>query len=119
MFRLPVCPYCHTIYRYNKVRKLSKKEKTQVCYHCKKEFRVKRFKGMVVLGAIILAAAVATNLVLLYNLTSLDLSPIIISTVAYVLAGLILIPFFIDFKKINKTEQTDLSKKKSNGPKRK
>lgn len=104
MFKLPVCPYCHTIYRYNKVRKIDRKEKTLVCYHCKKEFKVKRLRGMVVLGAIILLLAVGTNLVILNNLEGLNFTPLIVSTVAYVILGFIFVPFFIDFRKIKKTE---------------
>lgn len=104
MFKLPVCPYCNTVYRYKRVRKIDRKEKTLMCYHCKKEFKVKRLSGMVVLGAIVLVLAVVTNLVILNSLEYLNLTPLIVSTVAYVILGFIFVPFFIDFRKIKKTE---------------
>lgn len=108
MFRLPVCPYCHTVYRYNKVRKVKSEGKTSVCYHCGREFRVDKKWGFLVLGLIILVAAVATNLVILNNLTSLNMVPLIASTVSYIILGFILTPFFINFKKTDK--KTDKNK---------
>lgn len=119
MFKLPVCPYCHTVYRYKRVRKIDRKEKTIICYHCKKEFKVKRLKGTVVLGAIVLVLAVMTNLAILNSLENLNLTPLIVSTVAYVILGLILFPFFIDFKKIKKTEPSKEKQKSVNESKKK
>lgn len=99
MFKLPVCPYCRTVYRYNRVRKIELKEKTKVCYHCKKEFKIERFKGFFVLGAVVFVLAVATNLFLLNSLETLNLTPLLVFTVIYVILGLVCIPFFINFKK--------------------
>lgn len=104
MFRLPVCPYCHTVYRYGRVRKIERKEKTVTCYHCKKEFRVKRTGGTVVLGAIVFLLAVATNIMLLNGMTSFSPAPLIAFTVGYIILGFVLLPFFIDFSKTEKTE---------------
>lgn len=119
MFKLPVCPYCNTVYRYKRVRNIDRKEKTIFCYHCKKEFKVKRLRGTVVLGAIVLVLAVATNLAILNSLEYLNFTPLIISTVAYVILGLILFPFFIDFEKIKKTEPSKEKQKSVNESKKK
>lgn len=104
MFKLPVCPYCHTVYRYNRVRKIELKEKNKVCYHCKKEFKIERIKGFLVLGAVVFVLAVATNLFLLNSLETPDLTMPIVFTLIYVIIGLICIPFFINFKKAEKKE---------------
>lgn len=111
MFKLPVCPYCHTVYRYGKVRKIKSEGKTSVCYHCNKEFRIEKKWGFLVLGLIILVAAVATNLLILNNLYSLNVTPLIVSTVAYIIIGFILVPFFINFKKLKNSVPASASDK--------
>lgn len=112
MFKLPVCPYCHTLYRYGRVRKVKSEGKTSVCYHCKKEFKIEKKWGFLVLGLIILFAAVATNLIILNNLYSLNVTPLVVSTVAYIILGFILVPFFISFKKLGKHESSSANKGK-------
>lgn len=56
--RLPVCPYCHTVYHYQEAAKL--KGKTETCYHCRKTFRIRKrgpqwlFLGMVAAGLVLI-----------------------------------------------------------------
>ena len=36
-----VCPHCKTVYRYSDLKKIMWK-KSDLCYHCKKNFRISR-----------------------------------------------------------------------------
>lgn len=99
MFKLPVCPYCKTVYRYKDVKKNSKKSVIK-CYHCKQEFKNSR-KGFVVLALIVIIAAVLLNVFIL-NITSdnfMSVVPIAFVSIGAVLIGLLLAPFFIKYKK--------------------
>lgn len=94
MPKLPVCPHCHTIYRYGDVRKLVfKKEHT--CYHCDKKFSVSR-KNIFILFLIIALITAIFNLLELYVMTA-DFTALMITNVITLSVGVILIPFFVRF----------------------
>ena len=99
MFRLPVCPHCNTVYRYKEVKENNRK-KVIKCYHCKKEFRNSR-KGLVVLALMVCLIAAVINIILLNSSSenSLNIVPIAIISVTAVIIGMLLIPFFISYKK--------------------
>ncbi len=110
MFRLPVCPHCHTVYHYGDVRK-NKDKKVIQCYHCKKNFIQSR-KGFIVLFAVAAAAAVIINTVVLSVSDDIRGSIVTVSSVSViaVVLAIIFAPYFIIYKKeINK------DKHKSNG----
>ena len=99
MFRLPVCPHCKTVYRYKEVKENNRKKVIQ-CYHCKKEFRNSR-AGIIVLALIVCVAAALINVFIL-NITSdnfVSIIPISVISVIAVLIGMVLVPFFISYKK--------------------
>lgn len=98
MFKLPECPYCNTIYRYNDVKK-TKGEKQHKCYHCKKTFNVKLFPGIAVLWAIIIIATVLLNIAVLLVMPIFNLIPLLIISVIAVILGICFIPFFMSYKK--------------------
>ena len=99
MFKLPVCPHCKTVYSYKEVKENNKK-KTINCYHCKKDFHNSR-KGLVVLALIICTAAVLVNVfVLSFSAENIvSIIPISVISAVAVIIGIVLIPFFITYKK--------------------
>ncbi len=100
MFKMPVCPYCHTVYRYGDVRK-NKNKKIIECYHCKKYFNQKKYLGYAVLAVILVFIAVVINLIIL-NLTAdflTSIIPLIIVSVSAVIIFMIFNPFFVSYKK--------------------
>lgn len=102
MFRLPVCPHCHTVYHYRDVRKIMSK-KEEECYHCKKKFRVSRL-GTAALFAIVVVLAVMFNLLILSTMSDIlsSTAPIIVTSLLAVVIALIFIPFFISFTNTKK-----------------
>ena len=111
MFRLPVCPYCKTVYSYKEVRK-NKNEKIIKCYHCKNNFRVSNIKGYAVLALIVATVAVTLNLIVL-NLTADFISsifPLIIISITAVLIFILFSPFFSGYKKIKNIEVKEIPK---------
>ena len=103
MFRLPVCPHCGTVYRYKDTKKAIK-EKKNICYHCQKEFKVKYFPYILVDIVLLLALCIAVNILLLNRMTALNLFALFGVTLAFMLAGYLLVPFFIRFVKIENTK---------------
>ena len=99
MFKLPVCPHCKTVYRYKEVKENNKKKIIE-CYHCKKEFHNSRI-GIAVLAVIICVIAVLINIVILNRTADVlaSIVPISIVSITAVIIFLLLIPFFISYKK--------------------
>ena len=96
MFKLPECPYCHTIYRYGDVRKTVNKSEEK-CYHCKKSFKVSKIK-ILILFLIIAFITAILNIFQLYMIEGLTFIEIIITNVVVVTLGIFLIPYFIGYK---------------------
>jgi hypothetical protein len=109
MFKLPVCPYCKTVYGYGEIRK-NKNKKIIQCYHCKNNFKQNHFPGCAVSAVILIAAAVVWNLIIL-NMTAdfiTSIIPIILISVTAVIIFMILIPFFTSYKKIKGIEEKEI-----------
>lgn len=100
MLKLPVCPHCHTVYSYGEVRKIAK-EKSHICYHCKKEFKASR-KPCIVPAIILLVLAVAANVGVLYMTPSLNFYVLVGINVFFILLAAALFPLFTVFKDIKK-----------------
>ena len=97
MFKLPVCPYCKTIYRYKDVKKEAvKKECT--CYNCGKKFRVSKKKILILFLIIALITAIF-DVLALYIVAGTSFIGLIILNIIAVTAGFFLIPYFVEFKK--------------------
>ncbi len=97
MFKLPVCPYCNTIYRYKDVGKNSK-HKECVCYHCGKKFRVSKKKFLILFLEIALICAIF-DVISLYTVARMSFGELFAANVIFMFVGLFLRPFFIKFKK--------------------
>lgn len=99
MFQLPVCPYCHTVYRYKEVRK-TKDEKMQKCYHCHKTFSISKFPGFLVLWLLVVISAVLLNIAVLLIMPAFNVIPLLVISFIAILLGLVFIPYFVKYKKI-------------------
>ena len=102
MFRLPVCPHCGTIYRYrdvwNAVRQSKKPRKDDNhCYHCEKKFNLS-FKGLWLWLMLWLLLSIGMNLLLLSQMTRLDLFVMFAATLGLMALAVALIPYFVAFK---------------------
>lgn len=106
MFRLPLCPHCQTVYRYQDTRKAIKK-KHCTCYHCQKDFKASIFPEILVIGLIIVALSILVNILLLYRMKSLNLILLFVSTILFLGLLYVLIPFFVSFKKENDNHKKD------------
>lgn len=99
MFRLPVCPYCHTVYHYGEVRKI-KNKKNGSCYHCKKKFKISKLPGYIVLWSIFTVTAVLMNIAVLLIMPVFTIWPLVVISVLVEVIGILFIPYFISYKKI-------------------
>lgn len=99
MFRLPVCPHCHTVYHYRDVRRI-KSKKEEKCYHCGKSFKVSKL-GYIVLFLITAVLTVVINLLILNSMPDIrgSMALIVIISLIAVTAALIFTPYFILFKR--------------------
>lgn len=110
MFHLPVCPHCGTVYRYKDTRQAIK-NKDNTCYHCQKRFRARLFPTILVGAIIPLVLCIAINIFLLTRMTNLQLLPLFVVTLGFLLIIYIIIPFFTKFKKIEE-ESNEKSQRK-------
>ena len=97
MIKLPVCPHCNTIYRYGDVRKMINK-KGDTCYHCKKKFRVKKIKILILFLIIALITAIFDFLEL-YVMAGTTFLTLMITNIIALTIGVFLIQFFVRFEK--------------------
>lgn len=100
IFKLPVCPYCNTIYRYGDVNKLTLKKSSE-CYNCKKSFRISR-AGIAVLFAIVFLVAFLTDIFELVFMPDIRLLSVFLTNIIAVMIGIFLVPYFIGFNKAEK-----------------
>lgn len=98
MFKLPKCPYCGAKYYYKDVLNV-KKEKNPQCYHCKKLFEIKKASGCLLLFSLVVTLSIVTNIAILHTQNKASIITLIIVSVLYISIGIVLIPFFIKFKK--------------------
>lgn len=97
MFRLPVCPHCHTVYRYGDVKKVSKK-KIEKCYHCKKDFKVSK-SGILILLLIVIAIGIEVNIFQINVFNNINFAVMFVTNIVLVIMAVLFLPFFVSFKK--------------------
>lgn len=126
LLKLPVCPYCKAIYRYDDVRKKTH-DSTIKCHNCNRNFKVSYVKGRVIL---LLAAAVlliAINVLMFNFINGVTLLGCLIFTAVFISLAVLLFPYTVRYKKIDgeeenteqNTEQNDSTKKKKRSQKNK
>ena len=96
MFKLPVCPYCKTVYHYGEVRRAAM-NKEKECYHCNKTFVVSR-KQTGILLLILVAVCTAADVVLFQFYSNTTIVTAYIVNIVIVVAAFFTVPFFIRFR---------------------
>lgn len=110
MLRLPVCPHCGTVYRYRDTV-AANSQKKNTCYHCGGRFRVRRTPYIWIEVLILLPLCVGFNILLLTRMAKLNLVALFVSTVAFLLLGYFLAPFFSRFVKTDEKEKNNPQKR--------
>ena len=98
MIKLPVCPYCNTVFYYSDVVRLSKK-KTGECYHCNKKFKVSKWKGRIIFYFIFAVVISLLDVIFLHITDTKTALPIIAFTVICVILSLLFLPYTVRFYK--------------------
>ncbi len=103
MFKLPVCPYCKTVYDYKEVKE--NKNKIIKCYHCKRNFK-KINKSFILLFLIVVISIIINTAIFSVSDTIKQglIFAGIVSVIA-VLLYLLLSPYFISYKSFENTEK--------------
>ncbi len=115
MFRLPVCPYCHTVYTYSEIRNM--KGKKCQCYHCKKEFILNK-KLCVLPVAAVCILLIIINLFLLHTTAEsedMKILPVMaVINMTVILLSLLSFPFTTRFSAVSSHKKDAGSKSRSN-----
>ncbi len=117
LFKLPVCPYCHAIYRYSEIGNIKGKECE--CYHCQKSFEVNR-RLRAVPVVIVCILLIIINLFMMHTSIDLNLRPMIAIDAVSVFLSLLAFPFTVRFLPIKPTKTMIHPKKRKpkNKPKK-
>lgn len=101
MFKLPICPHCHTVYDYKEVKSLTQsKSAEQTCYNCKKTFFVKKTK-LIILALITVVVMSLINIFDLCVINNINFFRLMAINVVVIVIAILLYPYFISFKAIN------------------
>jgi len=97
MRMLPRCPYCEAEFLYPVVKN-SRKQKTGICPHCKKEFQIKYYGRAALLFLFALILLVGINWLFL-TIPAINLSFLMVITAIGVIITYFIIPFTVQYKK--------------------
>lgn len=100
--KLPVCPYCHSVYRYRDVVNIS--EKRHNCYHCGRAFEVSKATGRTVLMLIVCCVLISFNVLLFYTSKNINIVVMAITDAAFIAAAIMLFPFTVKFRAVKMTK---------------
>jgi len=106
LLKLPVCPHCNAVYRYNEVKNMTRYKHIE-CRYCKKPFTVYKLKGKVVFFIVDIIILVLLNL-LLFHFCNFNLIGLLIFTLIFFGLSLLILPFTVQFRKY--TEMIENSK---------
>jgi CXXC-20-CXXC protein len=95
--KLPLCPYCEARFLYPAV-KGSTKQKTGVCPHCKKEFRITYRSRTALLFLFALLLIVGMNWLFL-TIPTMNLPFLMVITAIGILITYFLIPYTVQYKR--------------------
>ena len=98
-----VCPHCRTVYRYADVRELMWKKKT-ACYHCRKEFAVKR-RSLWLLALEMTVIYALLNLLMIGVIQGISLLGMFLINMLPALAAVWLMPYYVELKKIQSKDK--------------
>ncbi|MEE0858185.1 MAG: hypothetical protein U0M12_01790 [Acutalibacteraceae bacterium] len=110
LLKLPVCPHCNAVYRYNEVKNITRYKHIQ-CRNCKKNFTVYTTKGKVIFYIIDIIVLVLLN-ILLFHFCEFGLIGLLVFTLIFFGLSLLILPFTVRFKKYNEVIEKDKTDKK-------
>lgn len=96
--RLPVCPHCGARYFYGQVSRTKGNREGQ-CPHCGGKYLIVYQKQRILLFLAAAAVAVAFNILLLWGFEVQSLIPLYVSTLLFVIAAFLLVPFAVRYQK--------------------
>lgn len=107
MFKLPICPYCHTVYSYKEVKTITKKE-SEKCYNCNKVFGVSRKKGKCILISVIIILLIISDTFVIFtskSFNNISLYSMIFINMSILLLAAVFFPFTVKFYKLSKHQK--------------
>lgn len=104
MLKLPVCPYCKTIYSNKDVKQISK-QKEEICYHCKNKFQVSYIKGRIIYFTFVILVLVLINFGILKLINGSNIYECLAVTIIFISFSLLLLPRTVKFNKIQKSNK--------------
>lgn len=96
MLKLPLCPYCGAGFLYPEVRK-AQKEKSGICPHCGKPFRIDGRSVRAVLYAVSALLLIGINLCLL-KIPDMNLTFLLAVTAVGIVSVRLLVPYTVRYK---------------------
>lgn len=105
LLKLPVCPHCNAVYRYNEVKNMSKFRHIE-CRHCKKPFTVYKSKGRSIFFIIDIIVLILFNL-LLFHFCNFNLIGLLIFTLIFFGLSLLILPFTVRFVKYTESSKNN------------
>lgn len=110
LLKLPICPHCKAVYRYNEVNNMCKYKNIE-CRNCQKPFTVYKAKGRAILSAIVAVILIILD-ILLVHFCEFNLIGIIIFTAVCLALAMLLLPFTVRFKKYSEDDKNKTHNKK-------
>ena len=97
--KLPVCPYCHTVYGYREVK--TNKDKVIECYNCKKHFKQSKIKGWILIAVVFVLVTFGINIAVMniFENVLYTIIPLFVMDVIIMLGALLLVPYFTEYVK--------------------
>lgn len=96
--KLPVCPHCNAIYRYNEVKNISKYKNIE-CRHCGKIFTVCSKKGKLIYFSIVAAVLIFINILMMNFFMGFTIYHCLAVTIIIFGLSLFYLPYTVKFKK--------------------
>ena len=110
MLKLPVCPHCGAVYSYKEVS--SMKSGTELCYHCKKKFRINKLRGRVILLSIVCTLLIIANTAIMISSENFIPVIIVLADMIVITAAFLMLPLTVKFipEKFSKAEKRERRK---------
>lgn len=102
MWKLPVCPYCHTVYSYQEI--VSMKGKEHQCYHCGRSFLIRRSLRAVPVIAVCMIL-ILFNMIIFDASKDINIGVVAVMNLIAVAASLAASPLMIRFRKKQETKE--------------
>ena len=101
MLKRPICPYCKAIYDRKEINS-QKNNQIIKCHNCKKNFRVQKNKGFLILMCCTFIFAILFNIFLLSVIKVRNILSLIFCTVLIIIIGFTIRHLSVRYKKEEK-----------------